>query len=553
MSNLKMSDVLFKENLRPAEEYEELYKPRNLPEGTKVTRVAPSPTGYLHLGTLYVSLIDSITAGENGVFYVRIEDTDKKREVEGGVSNILNGLKDFGINPTEGYTLNGEIGSYGPYKQSLRKEIYQSFAKSLVDKGLAYPCFCTAEELNEVRAEQEKNKERTGYYGKYAKHRNITPEKAQELINEGKPFVVRFKSMGSEENKIKVEDLIKGKIEMPENDEDFVILKSDGIPTYHFAHAVDDHLMRTTHIIRGDEWLSSLPKHIQLFKTLGFKVPKYAHIAPIMKLENGNKRKISKRKDPEAAVSFFKEQGFPAESVIEYLMSVASSEFEAWRKANPNESYTKFKFNLKKMSLSGALFDGDKLNDVSKNVISKFSAEKVTNSVLNWAKEYNTAFYEKISKDTDYLKAIFSIDRDVPKPRKDIAKWSDAESFTEYFYNYNAKMALPEKICPDDAIGLLSEYKKVYTERQSQSEWFEDIKQICEPFGFCANTKEYRVNPQNYKGSVGDVSTLIRLAITSRQNSPDLFSIMLLLKKEECFKRIDKAIALIEELKKEIQ
>ena len=347
MSNtLKMENVIFNEDLKEPAYYEEVYKPRNLKEGAKVTRVAPSPTGYLHLGTLYVSLICRITAGKDGVFFVRIEDTDKKREVGGGVDNILNGLYDFGVIPDEGYTLNGEKGEYAPYKQSERGKIYRAFAKKLVSRGLAYPCFCTAEELAEIREEQEAKKEKTGYYGKYAKYRDITPEKAQVLIEKGLPFTVRFKSNGAESKKIVVEDLIKGKIEMPQNDEDFVILKSDGIPTYHFANAIDDHLMRTTAVIRGDEWLSSLPKHVELFLNLGFKLPKYAHIAPIMKLENGNKRKISKRKDPEAAVSYFKEQGFPAISVIEYLMHIASSEFEVFNKANPTANYIDYKFNI---------------------------------------------------------------------------------------------------------------------------------------------------------------------------------------------------------------
>ena len=547
MSNtLKMENVIFNEDLKEPAYYEEVYKPRNLKEGAKVTRVAPSPTGYLHLGTLYVSLICRITAGKDGVFFVRIEDTDKKREVIGGVDNILNGLYDFGVIPDEGYTLNGEKGEYAPYKQSERGKIYRAFAKKLVSEGLAYPCFCTAEELAEIREEQEAKKEKTGYYGKYAKYRDITPEKAQELIEKGLPFTVRFKSNGDESKKIVVEDLIKGKIEMPQNDEDFVILKSDGIPTYHFAHAIDDHLMRTTTVIRGDEWLSSLPKHVELFLNLGFKLPKYAHIAPIMKLENGNKRKISKRKDPEAAVSYFKEQGFPAISVIEYLMHIASSEYEVFKKANPTANYMDFKFNIKKMSLSGALFDSDKLNDVSKNIISRMTADEVTDSVLTWAKEFNPEFYEKISKDTAFLKGIFSIDRDVPKPRKDIAKWLDTIEFTEYFYS-RPTPSLPENMTNEDAVKLLEKYLEVYKEEESQSDWFNTLKTICDVASYCADTKEYRQNPDAYKGSVADVSTLIRLCITGRKNSPDLFSIMLLIGKEESLARIESAIALFKE------
>lgn len=538
---LKMENILFKEELKTPEYYDELYPKRDVKEGVKVTRLAPSPTGYLHLGTLYMSLVNRVAAGREGIFYVRIEDTDKKREIEGGVQNLLEGLKDFGIEIDEGYTIDGEKGEYGPYKQSMRGKIYRAFAKRLVEKGLAYPCFCTPEELEEIRAEQDRDKLRTGYYGKYARHRDITPEQAKAFIDEGRPFVVRFKSSGDAERKIAVDDLIKGRMEIPENDEDFVILKSDGIPTYHFAHAVDDYLMRTTHVIRGDEWLSSLPKHIELFRALGVKPPKYAHIAPIMKLDGGNKRKISKRKDPEAAVFYFKEQGFPAESVIEYLMTIASSEFEAFRRGNPGADFMDFKFNLKKMSLSGALFDPDKLNDVSKNIISKMSADRVTDSVLAWAEQYDKDYYNKVSGDKEYLKAIFSIDRDVPKPRKDIAKWSDAPLFTEYFYDYTENFFLPDGMCASDAAGLLADYINIYKEDGSQSEWFQRVKSICAGRGFCPDTREYRKNPDGFKGSVGDVSTLIRIAITSRKNSPDLYSIMMLLGYDECIKRLKAA------------
>lgn len=538
---LKMENILFKEELKTPEYYDELYPKRDVKEGVKVTRLAPSPTGYLHLGTLYMSLVNRVAAGREGIFYVRIEDTDKKREIEGGVQNLLEGLKDFGIEIDEGYTIDGEKGEYGPYKQSMRGKIYRAFAKRLVEKGLAYPCFCTPEELEEIRAEQDRDKLRTGYYGKYARHRDITPEQAKAFIDEGRPFVVRFKSNGDAERKIAVDDLIKGRMEIPENDEDFVILKSDGIPTYHFAHAVDDYLMRTTHVIRGDEWLSSFPKHIELFRALGVKPPKYAHIAPIMKLDGGNKRKISKRKDPEAAVFYFKEQGFPAESVIEYLMTIASSEFEVFRRGNPDADFMDFKFNLKKMSLSGALFDPDKLNDVSKNIISKMSADRVTDSVLAWAEQYDKDYYNKVSGDKEYLKAIFSIDRDVPKPRKDIAKWSDAPLFTEYFYDYTENFFLPDGMCASDAAGLLADYINIYKEDGSQSEWFQRVKSICAGRGFCPDTREYRKNPDGFKGSVGDVSTLIRIAITSRKNSPDLYSIMMLLGYDECIKRLKAA------------
>lgn len=544
--NLRMAELLLPNITKEPDYYESLYPERGLPEGARVVRIAPSPTGYLHLGTLFMSLVNRITADStNGIFFLRVEDTDKKREIEGGVDDIINGLARFGINIDEGFvTPTEEKGVYGPYKQSLRAEIYQCYAKKLIKEGLAYPCFCTAEELEAVRTEQEKNKIRTGYHGEYAVHRNITVEEAEKLIAEGKPYVVRLKSPGSEENKVIFDDAIKGKVEMPENDEDFVILKSDGIPTYHFAHAVDDHLMRTTHVIRGDEWLSSVPKHIQLFKLLGFKVPKFCHVAPIMKLDNGAKRKISKRKDPEAAVYYFAEEGYDAASVIEYLMTVASSEFEDWRRANPDESYKKFKFNIKKMSVSGALFDNDKLNDVSKNVVSKMSSKVAVEKLCAWAKEFDPDFYTVLTRDIDYTRNVFAIDRDVAKPRKDIAKWNEAKEYCAYFYPeyYEAGFTLPENIAAEDAKAFLEAYKTVYRAEDTKDEWFGRIKEVCPALGFAADTKEYKANKEAYKGSAGDLSTILRLAVTGRRNTPDLCSIMQVLGYDECIKRIDSAI-----------
>lgn len=542
----KLAELLLPNTLKTPDYYENLYQSRNLPEGAAVTRIAPSPTGYLHLGTLFMALVNRITADStDGTMFIRIEDTDKKREIEGGIEDIVNGLEHFGVHIDEGFTVEGQKGEYGPYQQSHRAEIYQCYVKKLIEQGLAYPCFCTAEELEEVRAQQEKDKIRTGYHGKWAKHRDITYEEAKALVEEGKPYVIRLKSQGSEDRKIVFTDGIKGKIEMPENDEDFVLLKSDGIPTYHFAHAVDDHLMKTTHVIRGDEWISSTPKHLELFKLLGFKAPKYAHVAPIMKLDNGNKRKISKRKDPEAAVRYFIEQGFPAESVIEYLMTIASSEFEAWRKANKLESYKKFKFNLKKMSLSGALFDGAKLLDVSKNVICLKNSDIVVKELITWAEEFDKEFADLLKRDMEFTKNIFAIDRDVPKPRKDIARYSEAKEYAAYFFNelFVPNFELPENISKEDAVSLLKAYKSVYDEKDEQSEWFEKIKSICPDLGFAPDTKTYKANPGAYKGHPGDVSTLIRIAVTGRTNTPDLCSIMKTIGKEESLKRIDNAIA----------
>ena len=544
--NERMAELLLPDIKKTPDYYEELYKPRELKEGARVTRIAPSPTGYLHLGTLFTALVNRITAtSTGGVFYTRIEDTDKKREVEGGIEDIIDGLDRFGITIDEGFISGSEQkGEYGPYKQSDRAEIYQTYAKELIRKGLAYPCFCTAEELDEVRKIQEERKIRTGYHGEWAKHRNITVDEAETLINEGKPYVVRLKSPGNEENRVVFDDCVKGKIEMPENDEDFVILKSDGIPTYHFAHAVDDHLMRTTHVLRGDEWISSVPKHLQLFKLLGFKPPKYGHISPIMKLDGGAKRKISKRKDPEAAVHFFAEQGYDSSSVIEYLMTIAASDFEDWRRANPTESYKKFKFNLKKMSVSGALFDSDKLNDVSKTCVSRFSGEEVYSKLTDWAKEFDGEFYSLLTRNPEYTKAMLSIDRDVPKPRKDIARWSEAKDYFSYFFpeTYVNALELPENISAGDAKEFLKRYKAVYNSSDDRQRWFEKIKSIAPEIGFAAETKQYKANPQEFKGHAGDLSTVLRIAVTGRRNTPDLCSIMQVLGYDTCISRIDAAI-----------
>jgi len=545
-----MAELLLPNIDKTPEYYESMYPERNLPEGARVVRVAPSPTGYLHLGTLFTSLVNRITAtSSGGVFFTRIEDTDKKREVEGGIEDIIDGLQRFGITIDEGFISGTEQrGDYGPYQQSKRAEIYQTYVKDLIKKGLAYPCFCTAEDLEAVRKVQEENKIRTGYHGEYAKHRDITYEEAKALIDEGKPFVVRLRSPGSEENRITFEDTIKGKIEMPENDEDFVLLKSDGIPTYHFAHAIDDHLMHTTHVLRGDEWISSVPKHIQLFKLLGFKVPKFGHVSPIMKLDNGAKRKISKRKDPEAAVHFFAEQGYESICVIEYLMTIAASDFEDWRRANPDADYRTFKFNLKKMSVSGALFDENKLNDVSKTKVAAMKSGEVYERLTAWAKEFDSEFYGLLTANPDFTKGMLAIDRDeAKKPRKDLAKWSEAKQYFAYFFNelYTPNHTLPENIEPQDAKAFLAEYKKVYDAADDRQAWFDKIKLVAPNLGFAAETKEYKANPDGFKGSAGDLSTILRIAITGRTNTPDLCSIMQVLGYDECIKRIDAMIEVL--------
>ena len=535
----RLAELLFPDTDKTPEYYEELYPQRELKEGQKVTRFAPSPTGFLHIGGLFAAFVSRLTAND-GVFYLRIEDTDKKREVEDGVTGLIEGLKNFGIEFDEGMTgQNTEKGKYGPYKQSMRREIYTVFAKELTKKGLAYPCFCTAESLDEIRSRQESEKLTPGYYGKWAVCRNLSYDEIEKKIKNGESYVLRFKAPDTE-NRIILDDLIKGKIEMPENNIDIVLLKSDGIPTYHFAHAVDDHFMRTTHIVRGDEWISSFPIHLQLFKACGFKVPKYAHISPIMKEEDGGKRKLSKRKDPEASVSYYSEMGYPSESVTEYLLTIANSDFEQWRKANPAASQKDFPFSLKKMSKSGALFDLVKLNDVSKNIISTMSADYVLDSVLGWANTYDKPLCEMLTKDRDYALGIFTIDRYTAKPRKDIEKWSDARAYLSYFYDetFERQDQLPDNVSKEDAVKILESYLGVYSPQDDKDEWFNKIKDICAPLGFTPNVKEYKKTPEAFKGHVGDVSSVIRIAVTGRKNTPDLHSIMTLLGYDRVISRI---------------
>ncbi|MBE6800631.1 MAG: glutamate--tRNA ligase [Ruminococcaceae bacterium] len=546
----KLAELLFPNVTETIEDLEKKYPERDLKEGARVTRFAPSPTGYLHIGGLFGALVDVLTArATGGVAYLRVEDTDKKREIEDGVSAIINGFDSFGIDFDEGVTgFNTEKGAYGPYTQSQRADIYHIVAKELVQKGLAYPCFCTAEELSDIRQEQEKGDALIwGYFGKWAKCRNLSFEEIEENIKNGKPYVLRFRSNGQEDKRIFFDDIIRGKIEMPENIIDEVLLKSDGIPTYHFAHACDDHFMRTTHVIRGEEWISSVPKHIALFKACGFKVPKYAHTPQVMKIdeEDGTKRKLSKRKDPEAAVSYFVEEGFPKESLIEYLLTLLNSNFEDWRRANPKEEAFSFPFNLKKMSPSGCLFDLIKLNDVSKNVISVMNADTVYDYISAWAEKYDEDFFKVFTANPEKSKAMVNIDRESNKPRKDIAKWSEVKEYFSYMFDeyYEASFELPENIKKEDAKSILENYLKVYSADDDKDIWFSKIKDLCEPLGFTPNVKEFKKNPELFKGHVGDVSTVIRLAVTSRKNTPDLCSIMQLLGENKVNERINKVIS----------
>lgn len=525
--------------------YEEKYPRRNLPEGAMVVRVAPSPTGNVHIGTIDQAMLNKKLAKQTGgIFYVRIEDTDQKREVKDGITQIIESLKKFDLEPDEGMINEQESkGEYGPYRQSLRKDIYEAYAKYMLEQGKAYPSFETQEQLNEMREKQEAAKVRTGYYGVWATSRNYTVEEAAEKIKAGVPYIIRFRSPGREDRKIKHKDVIKGNVEFPENDQDIVIIKADGLPTYHFAHAVDDHLMGTTHVLRGDEWLSSVPLHLQLFHELGFKPPKYAHTPTLLKNDNGGKRKISKRKDPEAAASYYEEAGIPSSAVKEYLLNIANSTFENWRKANPDKSIDEFDFQLNKMSVSGALFDMVKLLDVSKNVISKYSAQRVYDETIAWAKNFDTELAEMLSKDTEYSLKVLGIERGNTKPRKDIAKWSDVKENISYMFNEkfdkNANFEYG-KISDKSEIEKITKLyiEKYFDINDDKQTWFNKMKDLAEEVGYAREVKMFKTEPEKWPGHVGDISTVIRVSLTGRQNTPDLYEIMQVLGKETIIDRL---------------
>ena len=537
----RLAELLFPDVTETPEEVEARYPERDLPEGAKVTRMGPSPTGFMHLGNLYGALVDERLAHQSGgVFFLRIEDTDKKREVEGGVQLILETFRNFGLPFDEGVTENGDKGKYGPYRQSQRAAIYHVFAKQLVQRGYAYPCFCTEEELAEMHAQQEANKENFGYYGKYAKYRDCELEEIERRIAAGESYVVRFRSPGSIENKVRHTDLVKGKLELTENDQDIVLLKSDGIPTYHFAHVVDDHLMHTTHVVRGEEWLATLPVHLQLFDVLGWKRPKYVHTAQLMKMDGGSKRKLSKRKDPELALSYYYQQGIPVPSVMEYLMTLLNSNFEEWRRANQTASLDDFPFSTKKMSVSGSLFDMDKLHDVSKNVISRMSAEDVYDSVAKWSADNDPAFHELFVRDPEMTKQFLSIGRGGKKPRKDLALWSETKAYMDFMFDELFQpdySGMPER-AKADAKAILTEYQDVYDAQDEMTVWFDKVKALAERHGFAPETKLYKKNPEQYKGPVGDISMVLRVAICGRTNAPDLYSVMQLMPTEKIKARL---------------
>lgn len=520
------------------------YPPRSLPEGAKVTRMAPSPTGFMHLGNLFGAIADERLAHQSGgVFYLRIEDTDQKREVPGAVETILKVFSDYELPFDEGATADGDNGAYGPYRQRQREGIYRAYAKRLVRQGKAYPCFCTEEELAAIREKQAAEKANFGYYGSWAVHRDTPLSEVESRVAAGEPFVLRFRSEGDPGRRTKFTDLVRGTMELPENDQDVVLLKSDGIPTYHFAHVVDDHLMGTTHVVRGEEWLATLPIHIQLFGAMGWKMPKYVHTAQLMKLENGNKRKLSKRKDPELALDFYQRQGYCVAAVKEYLMTLLNSNFEDWRLANPDAPLDKFPFNTKKMGVSGALFDIEKLGDVSKNVISRMSAAEVADRLTAWAREYDPGFCALLERDPAYTEAILSIGRGGKKPRKDIAVWSGAKEYLSFFFDelFTCDGAYPENVSAADAKRILDEYAAIYDPADDSGVWFDRIKALAERLGYAANMKDYKQNPSAYPGSVADVSMVLRVAVTGRQNSPDMYEIMRLLGRERVLRRLGSA------------
>lgn len=546
MDYQRLANLLFPDITTTPADIEAMYPPRSLPEGAKVTRIAPSPTGFMHLGNLFSAIVSERLAHQSGgVFFLRIEDTDLKRAVEGGVETIIRVFNHYGLNFDEGATIEGDNGAYGPYRQRQRAKIYQTFAKVLVEQGLAYPCFCTEEELNEMRQQQQEMKINFGYYGQWAKCRDLTFEQIEENIQAGKPYVLRFRSPGDPNKRFVHRDLVKGDIELPENDQDIVLLKSDGIPTYHFAHVIDDHFMGTTHVVRGEEWLATLNIHLQLFRTLGWKPPKYVHTAQLMKMDGGSKRKLSKRKDPELALDFYNAEGYPVPSVLEYLMTLLNSNFEDWRIANPTAPMDDFQFTTKKMGNSGSLFDIDKLKDVSKNTISVMSADEVYNEVTGWAKDYDQQLYTLLTGDEQKAKAIFAIGRGGAKPRKDIAIWSEVKDYLAFFYDelYVPAVEYPKNVAKEDAIAILTRYKDIYSPADDGDTWFNKVRELGETLGFAAKPKDYKKNPDQFKGHVGDVSQVIRLAITGRTNSPDLCSVMQILGETTCQQRLDEAIA----------
>jgi len=549
MTNKDLANVIFPDITKTIEDYKREYPKRNLDSEAKVTRFAPSPTGFMHLGGLFQALINYVIAKQsNGVFFLRNEDTDKAREVDGAVELIMETLNNYGLTPDEYEFKSQIVGNYGPYIQSERKEIYHTFIKHLIEIDRAYPCFCTKNELDEMRENQETMKTRTGYHGRFARCSRLTPEEAIEKIKNGEKYIIRFRSNGNFDNKFEFDDLRQGKLFLNENDIDEVIMKSENmLPTYHFAHVVDDYLMGTTHVVRGEEWLPSAPKHIQMFEAFGFDAPKYIHTPLIMKKEGESLRKISKRKDPEASMSYYSELGYPTIAVIESLMTIINSNYEEWHTANPDKKFTDFEFSADKMSTSGALYDLMKLDDISKNIISKMTKEEVYNESLNWASIYSNSLKDLIESNPEYYKGIINIEREQEKPRKDIAKYSDIEGliwymYDEVFYNKDKEYEWKNITDKEEIKNILNTYINKYVDLSDKEKWFNNIKLMCDELGYASNMKEYKKNPENFKGNVADVSTVLRVALTSKSMTPDLFEIMNIFGMERIKERYSKII-----------
>ena len=540
-----LAELLYPEITETREQMEAKFPPRQLPEGAKVTRMAPSPTGFMHLGNLYGAIADERLAHQSGgVFMLRIEDTDQKREVPGAVGIILDVFDHYQLRFDEGVTRQGEQGDYGPYRQRQRARIYQTFAKWLVQQGKAYPCFCTEEELAAMRERQAAEKANFGYYGKWAVWRDRPLEEVKARLDAGEAFVLRFRSTGDPEKRVKFTDLVKGAMEFPENDQDVVLLKSDGIPTYHFAHVIDDHLMGTTHVVRGEEWLATLPVHVQLFQAMGWKLPKFVHTAQLMKMDGGHKRKLSKRKDPELGLEFYQRQGYCVAAVKEYLLTLLNSNFEDWRLQNPDAPLEEFPFTTKKMGNSGALFDLEKFNDVSKNVISRMDAQQVYDLLTAWAKEFDPDFYALLTRSPEYTMGILSLGRGGKKPRKDIASWSGAKEYMAFFFDELFTPAAPdpeERLTPAQQKAILEGYLPLYDPADDNGQWFEKVKALAAQLGYATDMRAYKKDPAAWPGSVAEVSGVLRMAITGRKNSPDLCDIMKLLGPGRSLERLRRA------------
>lgn len=541
MDHQRLAQLLFPQITKTPEDYESIYPPRDLPAGAKVTRIGPSPTGFVHLGNLYNAVIGERLAHQSGgVFILRIEDTDAKREVAGAVGMILSAMDFFGVHFDEGALLDGDCGAYGPYRQRQRAEIYQAVAKRLVEQGQAYPCFCTEDEVARLRERQQAEKLNFGYYGAYAACRTLTLEQIEDKLAAGMPWVLRFRSQGDAEHSVTVLDAIRGELVVQENYQDFVLLKSDGIPTYHFAHVVDDHYMRTTHVVRGEEWLATLPMHVQVFDALGWQRPIYCHTAQLMKQDGETRRKLSKRKDPELALDYYRQEGYLPQAIWEYLLTVLNSNYEQWRLENLGLPFSEFPFSTEKMSHSGALFDLVKLEDISKEVLCALPASEVYDGLLAWCREYDAEFANLLARDRAYAEHVLALGKTGERPRKDLVTWRQAVRFLSFYYDerFQQDDPYPQNIDPQMRREILQRYLQTLDFADDNEQWFGKVRVICEELGFALQPKKYKKNPELYRGSIVDVSNTIRIAVTGRSNSPDLWEISQTLGKERTLRRL---------------